>query len=506
MNEKKSFLGLGIIYTAGQIMLQVVSFFLLPIYTSYLTTTEYGQYALTNTVSDFISFLIILGIYTGYNRFYKECDSKSKIVLRNTAFSFAILSGLFFLFITLLFGRQVAGIVFDMDNSYSILIYIVLNNIFLQTGTIFICDYYLEYKAAKAVAVNLTRGLLNVALVIVFIVLGKQGVIGIFKAQTLCNFIIFGYFVIINIKTLKFSLNKSMLWNMFKFSTGLIPCNMASTVLTLSDRFFLKAYRSYSETGVYSVGYRFGTLIEPLFVVPFKQIFTTYKYEIWKSKEAQKKLNEMFIKYHVIGCFVLLGIAVYSRFVIYLFTPQEYLYVYKIVPVILVSYFIYGKSRFYNLGIEMKNKTYLDSLILFAGAVVNIIFNILLIPQYGMTGASVATMISYLFINFMYLRISRSLYHVVYDVKRAITIQVITLFLYVIYFFTSVINSVVFIDLLIGLFLLSFYIFLCLLFGIIKASDLIAIKVFFLNKMNRGVNKTENQNSEQKQEGNQKRE
>jgi len=468
MTTKKPIFRIGIVYAIGQILLQVISFILLSVYSNYLSVPEFGLFSVTATISDLIGFLLVFGIYSGYSRFYMEVSPDLRNKLRNTALAFSISAGAIMSFLIILSEKWIAGLVLGIEDFFPILFYMVLNNFFIQITTIFLCDYFLEYKAGKVVAINLIKAVINILIIFYFLAVKRDGIAGIYKGQMAASLCLLLYFIFINFKSLKLELDKNMLRQMLKFGSGLIPSNLSASVLNYSDRFFMAKYRSYSETGIYSIGYKFGMQIDPIFTTPFRQVFTTYKYENWNDENARYKFNEMFLKYHILGCFLMLCIAVFSRIAISMITRKDYLNTYKIVPIILIAYFLYGETRFFNLGIELKNKTYLDSIILISGGSVNIILNLILIPPMGMAGAALATVLAYIIIIFLYSLVSGRLYRIRYDLKKPLIVFSFTAGLYGLYFVFSLFVTIVPFDLIPGILLPVCYVLLCLISGIIK--------------------------------------
>lgn len=472
MAKNKSFVKIGIIYAIGQVLSKALSFILLPIYTRQLGTIGYGQLALADTVLDFIGAFVICGVYSGYYRFYREYDENQRRKLKNTAINFALALVALDIILVLIIGRPIAKLIFNFNDPYKILILVVMRSILVQFVTLLMCDYTLNYKAGITVITNLANLILNMGFSILFVVYLKQGIIGVYNGYIFSNLIILIYLIFINIKSYRLEFDKSMLKNMLTFSGGLISCNLAGTVLTLSDRYFLAGYRNYSETGVYSMGYKFGMLIDPLFISPFKDIFTPYKFQVWKDDDAEEKFNKMFNKYHLLGLFILLGISIYSRFIISIFTTKEFINAYKIVPLILFSYFIYGENEFYTLGIQIRNKTYLTSIIMILGGIFNIILNISLIPSYGMYGAAVATLISYIVINLINMIYSNRLFNVKYNLKNSFKLYFITFLLYLFYYILSVFNKNIIIELIYNILILTMYVLICLIFNIINKKQI----------------------------------
>ncbi|MBU3142591.1 oligosaccharide flippase family protein [Clostridium sp. CF012] len=483
MSNENKFAKLGVIYAIGQVMSKAISFILLPIYVNELGMVGYGQLALVDTVLDFISSFTIVAIYSGYIRFYRDYEDAEREKLKNTALNFAMIMSLVSITLALTLGKVVCSSIFNFENSHYVLILVVFRSIISQLVILLMCDYTLNYRAGITVTLNFANLLLNLMFTIVFVVLWSRGIIGVYEGYILSNIFMFIYLMIVKDSKYRFEMDLKMLKNMLKFSAGFIPSCMASTVLTLSDRYFLRNYRSFGETGIYSVGYKFGMLIEPLFVSPFRQIFTPYKLQIWKEKNAEEKFNAMFIKYHVMGCFVMLGICMYSKTMILLLSTADSIVAYKIVPFVVISYFLYGMSIFYSLGIELKNKTYLDGFVMIAAGIVNIILNILLIPSMGMYGAALATAISYIVMNLIYLKFSMPLYYIKYKFDVVFKVYGITFVLYLIYYIVSVFNIPTLAEMLIGMILLSSYLICCIYLKLIKKEDL--LKYLPLNKKGR---------------------
>lgn len=472
MSNENNFAKLGIIYAIGQILAKAISFILLPIYIKQLGIIGFGQLALVDGVFDFIASFTIIGVYSGYIRFYREYNQVQQVSLKNTALSFALIMSLINITLALILGKFVSSFVFDFPNSYYILILVVGRSIISQLVILLMCDYGLNYKAKISVGLNLANLLLNLFLTLFLVIFIKRGIIGIYEGYVLSNLIMLIYLVFVNHLEYKFEMDIKMLKNMIKFSAGLIPSSIASTVLTLSDRYFLKSYRNLTETGIYSLGYKFGMLIEPIFISPFMQIFTTYKFSIWKDDDAKEKFNNMFLKYHLIGCFIMLGICIYSKSMIFLFSGSESLDAYKVVPLIVISYFLYGTSAFYCLGFQLKNKTYFNGLVMLPAGIINLILNVILIPKFGMYGAALATAISYIAMNLIYIKFSLHLYHVKYRKKKIVIIYLITFTLLSIYYVISIFNIGIFLEIIIGIFLLSSYIICSVLTNLITKGEL----------------------------------
>ena len=74
MNQKKQLLGNTLIIAIGKLSTQVISFLLLPLYTSKLSTAEYGTYDFLVTLSTFLLPIITLLMEESMFRFLIDAE------------------------------------------------------------------------------------------------------------------------------------------------------------------------------------------------------------------------------------------------------------------------------------------------------------------------------------------------------------------------------------------------------------------------------------------------
>lgn len=240
--------------------------------------------------------------------------------------------------------------------------------------------------------------------------------------------------------------------------------NIAGWILTLSDRYFINYFHGFAETGAYNLGYQFGMLINPLFVTPFLSTFTTYKFDIYREKTAREKFKALFRKYNLIGCFLILSIAIYARIAIKLVSSQDFESAYIIVPFVLYSYFQYGKTGYLGLGLQLKNKTYKIGIFMMVCALANVVLNFFLIPELGIIGAALTTFISYYLLNIILTAISQKEYKIDLDLKYNYTTEGITISLYIAYYLISKMHPAFTVEVLSNALLLLMYVLLVLAF------------------------------------------
>ncbi len=425
----------SVIYAIGQVASQVLNFLLLPIYTNKLGAGDYGKYATITAFTGFISTFLIISIYSGFYRFYKECagniDEENKMI--NTALNFAYLMSCFVVILLIIIGKPISQLIFNFDNGHKILWIIIITSIISQISCIYTSKYNLEYKALKVSTINIVKLSIQFITIIFLVVYKNMGIIGILYGQLIANSIIYLYLFIIEHKNYKTEISLIMLKNMLIFSGGLLPVNVSGWILQLSDRYFLSNYKGFETVGIYNLGYQFGMLINPIFIIPFMGSFTPYALETYKNDNAKESLKLLMRNYNVIGCFMMIGISIFTKTGIYLFANKNFLSAYSIVPMVVYSYFLYGKVFYYALGLQIKNKTYLEGIYMILSAGINIGLNFILVPRMGMMGAAISTVVSYLILNVILICSSQKEYKINLDLRFTIGVQVLTLLFYLIY-------------------------------------------------------------------------
>lgn len=460
-----SFFKTGIWYSIGQLLIKGVEFLLIPLYSIYLGTEIYGQLALVDIVYNFIGMFIIFSIYSGYIRFYNEDKNYDGFA---TVFNFSLMNIFIQGIIIFIFGKYFSYILLKMENNYIILILIFIRGSLEQITSLLETDYSMKYKVKKLILLKFIITIITILAIIYFVVIKKETIVGIYLGHIIGNLLILFYIIYDNKEKIKLIFDYEFLKKCFKFSSGLLLGSISYLILAAIDRYFLKEYRSFSDVGIYSMGYKFASLIEIFFITSFKKVFTPFKFQEYQNKDFEYKINKFFDYYNILGIIIFLIISVNIKLVLSIFSTKEFIGAYLITPIITFSYLLYGQIEFYSLGINLKNKTYITSFILSFGSVVNILLNILWIKKYGMYGAAFSTVFSYLIMMSLYIYISQKLYYIAYNFIKMFKIICFGSLTYLLYFIVSIKNVNIVLETFIGNLLVLILIFLIFKFILTK--------------------------------------
>ena len=411
------------IYGLANILNRIVAFVLLPFYTHYLTPQDYGVMDLIYFTTTFLGFVIGAGINLAIVRFYFDAEEQSERYLAvSTAFYGFGASSLIATVVLVSMSSLVNGLLFP-DNDYTNLVIIGLVglgvDIYVQVGFTYL---RIRQRSLKLMIISLSRLFLQLSLNIIFIAGFGMGVLGILLATLIVNSMLALYLVpdILRETGIKFS--KEKLKAMFKYGLPMIPSDILTYIVNVSDRYFVNHFVGLTQTGLYTLGYRFGVLINTFVAAPFAQIWVPRRFEMFQKDESGRIFGRIFTYFCLIMCLGGVWISLVTKDIIVLMTEKSYWSASAVVPVIVLSYIIARFELHFNLSILIKKKTTYMLWINLSSAAVNLALNYFLIRAYGIWGAAFATLATFSFKAMLMYYISNRLIPIVTENGRLVTL------------------------------------------------------------------------------------
>ena len=396
---------------------KAVGFLLLPLYTHYLSPFDYGLLELLAIVLQMSAILATQGLAPAFVQSYAykyQADEAMKIKAVNTAFiSLLLTAGLYsgFLFA---FAENMNCLLFG-EKDYSNLLRIVAVTIFLRCTT-YIPNALLtvRLKSLQISVAQLTHLIINLSLNIYFIVFLNLGVKGIIYGNLIAELILAIIMYGLIAKDLSFSFSFPLLKNLLSFGLPLVPAAFALLLLNASDRVFLQKFSTTTQVGLYALGYKISTTLQFVVIQPFLLVWPSIYFPMIKRADAKENIARLTTIFVLLIFFFGLVIILLAKPVIMIMAPREYLDSHMVCYWIVPSVILYGFYYVLNVGINIKERTKLTPIIVGISALINLAFNFLLIPQYGMMGAAVSTFLSFVVLVALAYYFNNRLYPVPY--------------------------------------------------------------------------------------------
>lgn len=389
MNQKKELIKNTLIISIGKFSTQLVSFLLLPLYTSLLSTSEYGSYDLLNTISIFLIPCVTLLMEEGMFRFLIDAKSEED---KKQVFSIATIFTLvsFLVWSILIF---IVGSIINYPYTVYLIFYILASLLSSLAGSSARGMSKFKLYSVFCFISSLATILLN----ILFIVGFKMGLSSLFFSYIIGNSLI-SIWLFIKIKMPKYislkSLKKEKIKAMVKYSLPLVPNSISWNAISLTDRLLITNVLGTGANGIYSVGNRFPTIIN-----------TCYSYFNLSWKESASKVldnndkddfyNSVYINLkHFLICVSILIIAILP-FIFNLLVKNDYQEAYLYIPIMILAVYFSNLSNFCSGIFSAYKDTKILAKTTVVAALINLVVGVLLINKIGLYATTIATLIAY---------------------------------------------------------------------------------------------------------------
>jgi O-antigen/teichoic acid export membrane protein len=378
-------------------------FFLLPIYTRYLGVYEYGIIESMTVFSSILTIIFSLGIHNSVYRLYYDYESENaKKQLFGTigffVFLFSIIISLF-----LFIGKDFTGLIFknipfDPFFKFAILTTLLTNLAELPKAYLIINEKALQYTI-----ISIVQFLLNTGIALYFLIILKSDASGLLKGQLLSSLVMSPFFIVFSLKHFKYKPDLKMLKSSLVFSIPALPTLLSAWILNLSDRIFIEHYINPKALGVYSLGYKIASIIGFAFTA-IDMSYMPLFFKLANSKNESdllkiKLLNRIYLSILLLLVFI---VSLFSKeFIIILFS-KDFFDSYKIIIIVSFVFFLSQFCALISKNLSQSKKIKQGMYIDLSAAVLNICFNLLLIPHFGIYGAAWATLLSFLYSVIVY--------------------------------------------------------------------------------------------------------
>jgi O-antigen/teichoic acid export membrane protein len=409
----------GATYGAAEILSRVVSFLMIPVFTHYLKPADYGVNELVGITAEVIGLVVGFGLADAIYRFYydKEAIWDPKIVISTACLGVAVASS-FILGALFLVSKYIASLVLEGREQW-IFISLALGTVWFNQQFGLVCTYLrVKERSGTYFFLSLGRVIMGLSLSIYFVAFLGWGVLGVFLSGTLTA----AFFSLISfpilMKKVGFKFSFTLAKQMLRFSVPVIPANLASLVVNVSDRYFIRGFLSIADVGIYSLGYKLGNVVFYLVRVPFMQIWAPRSLALYKEGASREIYAKIATYFTGLMIFCGLGISVFVQDVIKIISPREYWSAAIFTPAVVLSYIIYALDNHVGFGIVIAKKTEYWTYVNLVMGGLNIVLNFILIPRYGMWGAVWGTSICLIFkVGSLYI-IGRRFYEIPFEWSR----------------------------------------------------------------------------------------
>ena len=408
LSREKNLLKNTVIITIGKICTQLITFFLLPVYTALLSTEEYGTVDLLNTLVSLFLPVITFQIEQALFRYLvdnRNNEQKIKYTITTTLVTVTIQSVLYLLIFAI-----IAPFIHNQYKYYlaTNVIACIFSSIMLQISR-GLGDN--KKYALGSFITALTTVLLNVLFIVVF----KWGAYGMLTATLIGNIVCSLYiffakkvYKYINIKLY----SKELLKKLWKDSLPLIPNAISWWIFNSSDRIIVSSVLGIGDNGILSAAYKFSSVYITIYNI-FNMTWTesaSLHIDDKDNNQFFSKIIDTTLRLFTAICF---GIIVCMPFIFPIMINEKFGQAYNQIPILMISSLFNVVVGLISVIYIAKKDTKAVAKTSVCSAIINVVVNLALIKFVGLYAASISTLAAYLIM---------SVYRM-YDVRKYIKID-----------------------------------------------------------------------------------
>lgn len=390
MNKYNKLVNNSIVFAVGTLGSKLILIILIPLYTYYLSSSDYGIVDLmTSTMSLLLPF-ITLTLEQALLRFIIKSKDNVEINKFFSSAFFVCLANLIFLF-SLCVGASYFGVY-----SNKIIFYFYLMVFFSVLQTLF-STYLRAVGEIKKFAICgiFQVGVLclsNIGL-IVFLSLGIDGYIISIIGSSLLTTVLAFYFS----KDLNISwgfVNKDRVTQLLFFSIPLIPNFSMWWLVNNSTRYVVLMFLGLSANGLFAVASKLPTIIN-MFVSVFQQAWQISAFEEFDSKDRSKYYSDVFRFYYQF-LFIIASFLIFANKIVFTYlVSHDFSHAWIAVPWLILGVLYQTFSAFLGTIYTANFKTKSVFTTSFIGAFIAIVANFVFIPYFGLSAAGLGATLGF---------------------------------------------------------------------------------------------------------------
>ena len=384
----------SLIYGLGTALRNVTSLIMLPIYTSYLSPSDYGAVELLTMALNFISLIMGMRLAQAMFRFYSlESDENKKNSIVSTTLLSVSGLGILFALLSIACSELIVELLFGSKDyllEFRLFIFTLVTTAVIQTAMTY---FQVRQQPVQYVLYSSGYLFLQIVLNIYFVVLLELHVLGVVYGALSSGLIMSFLLFVVLVKDVGARFSTRLFFRMWEFILPLMLASMAGFYAAYADKYFIRLFDGLAAVGLYVLAYRLSSIVSTLYAT-FNQSWSAARFDIYKSDKNSRLFSRVYKYMNLLLVVFGTAVAIFSKDVIYYMTNQSFHGAIGLVPLFVVVVIVNSHMSFFNLGIMVSERTGYIALASLSKAFISTILYIIMIPKYGVYGAAVGLLIS----------------------------------------------------------------------------------------------------------------
>lgn len=451
MNPLKKLFKQTAIYGLATVLPRMLTFILVPIYTSVMAPDLYGEVSIIFAWFAIFNVFLAYGMETAFFRFYSKEEHKERVVSTSLISLAATTIG--FMLIASLFQNSMANL-FDIDPKYIKYIILIIGLdalVIIPFAWLRANERPMRYAVIKILNVVINLGLNLFFLILLPNIMADNPdtifawmyrpnfeISYIFISMLVASAVTFLLVLPLYLKT-NYQFDKPLWKKMMHYAWPVLIAGIAFTINEVFDRILLERLLdptiAEAKVGMYSACYKLG-LFMTLFATAFRMGIEPFFFNHAGTENPQKAYAQITNYFVILGSVILLSVVVFADVLKEIFVKDEaYWEAMDIVPIIVLASFFLGIYHNLSVWYKVTDKTRYGAFISVIGAFITIGINLIFIPSIGYMASAIATLMAYGTMMVLSYYLGKSRYPVPYNFRKILFYLSISILLSILSFY-----------------------------------------------------------------------
>lgn len=376
-----------------------------PIFTRIMSEEAYGKYSVFNSWMGIISIIVTLNLFSGvYIQGLVKFSDREKI-LSSSMQGLNLVLCVGWTIVYLLFRDFFNGL-FSLSTEQMLL---MLSMIWLSAVfTFWSVEQRVTLQYKELIFFTVISSVLQLFLGVLLVFNMRDAVNARIISTAIVYFLCYIRLFFKQIRKGKVFFSPEFWGYALRFNIPLLPHYLSSIVLTSADRIMISNMVDDSKAGIYSLAYSIASMLIVVNTALIQSI------EPWIYRQIKDRTTDRIrgIAYPAFLLVIIMNIGViaFAPEVVIIFAPSSYYEaIYAIPPIAMSVFFIFLYTFFATFEFYYE-KTSFISIATVAGAILNVVLNMVLIPRVGYIAAAYTTLICYVVYSWGHYAVSYYIY------------------------------------------------------------------------------------------------
>ncbi len=391
-------------YAPSKIVGMIGNALIVPVYTSLLPPEQYGLYSISIALLSFLCILFSDWVGLSGLRFFRHHQIMQDMPKYLTTLVSILTFNIALMFLVAYVFRENFYSFFHIPTRYFLAILLLI--IPVAVRALLFQLIRAQLKSMSFTFSTIVNQFLTIGLSVFFVKFFNMGAMGMLLGMGVSISLI-DLLLIYQSNIIKWFKIQKIEWTFLvpicKYGVPIAATSLSAWIINQSNKFIMNSIKGFSEAGIVGVGYG---LTLPLLLSIFAIITVAAVPRIinmYEEKIDVRPIISRFAGYYLlISLPVITIMSLYSIEYVHIFANEKFYTAYKLIPYFAFGTFFLACTDYTTLQYHLANKTYIDFIIKLISGIVGVALNIILIPEHGLVGVGMATLVA----NMLYFLLS----------------------------------------------------------------------------------------------------